>query len=117
MRTISLVSLVAVITCISVGCKNKSETSANNERPGGGKGIEGTYQVVGMEFGGEKATEEELKKGGGGTVNITSDTITFTENGRKDDVKKYRLDPTKDPAEIDLIETQPDGKTETHYGI
>jgi uncharacterized protein (TIGR03067 family) len=118
MRTISLAMLVAAATCLAVGCKNKSETSANGERSGGGKSIEGTYLVTGMEWGGDKVPDEELDKmGGGKTVTITSDSIIFTKKGGKDDVKKYKLDATKNPAEIDLTESAPDGTTETLYGI
>src|SRR5262245_59438155 len=118
MRTIMFLLLTFLTAFTLAGCKGKSDATTAGGG-GGTAGIEGTYVATGMEWGGEKATQEELGKMGDAlTVTITADTITHKKGkGDKGEVQKYKLDSTKTPAEIDLTITEPDGKTMTLYGI
>jgi uncharacterized protein (TIGR03067 family) len=84
------VSLVAILPITSIG-------GAQNDQ---GKSIQGTWKIVSLEAWGEKVPEGELAKL---TVKVTADRFIFSEKGREDDSKKYRLNPKKKPMEIELI--------------
>jgi len=117
MRTTAFLLLAALTALAGGGCKKSDPTNAG----GGPAGIEGTYLVTEFEFGGEKAPPDMFaffvgKDEAERTVTITKDTITFKgKKGAKDEPAAYKIDASKTPGEIDLIE--PKDKSETSYGI
>jgi len=118
MRTTAFVLLAALTAFAAGGCNKKPGATG-----GGPAGIEGKYIVTDFEMGGEKSKAEELsflfgKDEAERTIIIANDTITFNRRkGGEDNVKKYKLDPSKTPAEIDFTYTESGGKPETAYGI
>lgn len=120
-------SAFMIVAFLVLGCGKKSGSDANpgpepNATPSGqpsasSPGIEGTYLVVGVEMWGKKATDEETAKGSelDRTAKISKDQIQL--NLGKRETFKYKLDPTKSPAEIDLFFDEPAKKSQASYGI
>jgi uncharacterized protein (TIGR03067 family) len=112
---------------LALGCGKKpapdaSPTPEPNPSPGeptpaGPPGIEGTYLIVGVEFLGEKQPDEETAKESelDRTVKISKDQIQFKITRRE--TVRYKLDPSKSPAEIDLLAEEPGKKSKANYGI
>lgn len=117
MRTTACILLAALTAFTAGGCKNKSDATATGA--GGTAGIEGTYLLTDMEWGGDKAPPEMIgKTDAERTVTITKDTIAIKgKNGGKDKMAQYKLDPSKTPAEINLTFATPDGKPDPAVGI
>src|SRR5579872_2459804 len=115
-------SAFMLVAFLVLGCGKKSGSDANpapepNPTPGGQPGIEGTYLVVGSEFLGEKAPDKELAKDSelDRTVKISKDQIQCVVFKRV--IFHYKLDPSKSPAEIDIVFDEPGKKSEVNYGI
>jgi RNA polymerase sigma factor (sigma-70 family) len=73
--------------------------------------LQGSWAVVAAEVSGKKASAEELKEIAL-TLDFAGDKVLLTQGGGSEEAA-FRLDPTKDPKEIDLIV----GKTDVHRGI
>lgn len=65
------------------------------------KKIAGTYTVVSLSEGGRESNKDTSNI----TFVITGDTITITDGDRKKEAARFRLDPSKSPAHIDLKPT------------
>jgi uncharacterized protein (TIGR03067 family) len=80
--------------------------------------LEGTYLLTGIEMGGEKLPDEFVTKGPEGerTIKITADKLIATKKGKEDAVS-YKVDATKTPAHIDVVEKKEGGKDQKMYGI
>jgi RNA polymerase sigma-70 factor (ECF subfamily) len=75
--------------------------------------LQGTWALVSMERGGQKAPEDEVK---GLTLVVKGDKLTVTDGKGKTEEAVLELDPTKDPKEIDL-KVNEDGAPKVHKGI
>jgi uncharacterized protein (TIGR03067 family) len=75
--------------------------------------LQGTWVLVGGEEKGMVLTEEDAKKERESLV-IKGDTITVIRGDRKGS-GKFRLDPSKKPAWMDLID--PENKTQVNHAI
>ncbi len=73
--------------------------------------IQGTWKVVSMDRGGEKAPEDRIK---GVTFVITDGLITI-KDPKREEKANFKLDPTKNPRTIDI--TPEKGKEEMVRGI
>jgi uncharacterized protein (TIGR03067 family) len=76
--------------------------------------LQGTWQVVALEQGGNKAPEEDLKRDSVRLV-IKGDKLTFTAGGAAAGEGTFKLDPEK--KAIDATVKRPDGKEEKSAGI
>jgi len=113
------------VLALALGCGKKDSTESGGGGSGGGSAsIEGTYTLVKMEAGGVDLLEFETKMKGKGkeedrTVKVTADKIIMKDEG-KEDPATYKLDPSKNPKEIDLVGKKgPKGqeKEQKMYGI
>jgi RNA polymerase sigma factor (sigma-70 family) len=73
--------------------------------------LEGSWVLIAAEAGGTKAPPEELKKIDGKAL-FAGDKAVITQNGKTEELT-FRLDPTKQPKEMNLIL----GKSEVHRAI
>lgn len=116
----SAVALLAILAAgVAGGCGKKavSQTPVADSGDASVKtspSIAGTYIITAFEMSGRDMPKSKDRPDE--VVKITSDTISQVTNTGRLDVKKYTLDPTKNPPQIDLVETE-NGKTKTHYGI
>lgn len=112
MRTASFFALTAAIALLALsGVSHADDKDAL-------KALEGEYLIVGIEGGGLKLTEDDLKKAGKDEdrlVTIKGDQM-IARFGKKDDAATIKIDSSKTPAHINITSTK-DGKTETNYGI
>jgi uncharacterized protein (TIGR03067 family) len=76
--------------------------------------LQGTWKSVSFEMNGKKTPEDELKKR---TVTYTGDKWEVKEDGKVVVAGTQKLDPTKDPHEIDSLVTEGEGKGTTMLGI
>src|SRR6266511_580322 len=127
MRRFAGFLMTAAVLALALGCGTKDSTESGGGGSGSGGGsssIEGTYTLVKMEAGGVDLLAFETKMKGKGkeedrTVKVTADTIILKDEG-KDDPATYKLDPSKNPKEIDLVGKKgPKGqeKEQKMYGI
>ena len=111
--------LAVALLALALGCGKKVGTAPGGPSdPSSGPGnIQGTWLLVALEADGEvqdkvvKSMSAEEK-----TLNITPDQVIFFKGGQKEPLT-YKLDPSKNPNEIDMSGTKRDGKPETMYGI
>lgn len=80
------------------------------DEKGDARKIQGTWKIVAGEYDGASIVPEEVKDG---RVVITADKLTLSGRG-PDQTLRYKLDPTRKPKAIDLID--PSGK-DTRPGI
>ena len=76
--------------------------------------LQGTWKSVSFEMNGQKTPADELKKR---TVTYTGDKWEVKEDGKVVVAGTQKLDPTKDPHEIDSLVTEGEGKGTTMLGI
>ena len=77
------------------------------------KRILGTWMIVSLERGGEKAPEEKFKDFK--VIFAAAGKLTLKAEG-EDKAMTFKLDSAKSPKQIDVTETR-DGKDEVHKGI
>jgi uncharacterized protein (TIGR03067 family) len=128
MRRIAGFAMTVAVLALALGCSKKGSTesggSSSSSPPpqGTSSSIEGTYTLVKMEGGGVDLLAFETKVKGKGkeedrTVKVTGDKIIMMKNG-KEDPATYKLDTSKNPKEIDLVDSNAKaGKEEKMYGI
>jgi uncharacterized protein (TIGR03067 family) len=78
------------------------------------KQLEGNWTVVSGQENGKALPAEQIK---GARVAITSATITVTVGDKARRVMSYKMDATKSPKTIDMIETQGSEKDKAALGI
>jgi len=80
--------------------------------------LEGTYVLAEMEIGGEKLPADLFAKAPEAerTIKITADKLISAKKG-KDDAVSYKVDASKTPAQIDIVEKTEGGKDQKLYGI
>jgi uncharacterized protein (TIGR03067 family) len=122
-----LLSAFVLFALLIIGCGKKAgpeatptpdPTPTTGGPPAAGpSGITGTYLIVGGELWGEKMRDEELAKDSelDRTVKISKDQIQLKLFKRE--TLRYKLDPSKSPAEIDIFLEEPGQKAEMSYGI
>jgi uncharacterized protein (TIGR03067 family) len=71
--------------------------------------IQGTWTIVSREMIGKRTPDAELKTG---KVIIKDGAMTF-DDGKKKEKVPYKLDPSKKPKTIDLVNTGPEAKETT----
>jgi uncharacterized protein (TIGR03067 family) len=76
--------------------------------------LQGTWQYVSFESNGEKMAADQLKKM---TVTYTGDKWVVREGDKVVVAGTQKLDPTKEPHEIDSVVTEGEGKGNTMLGI
>ena len=76
--------------------------------------LEGTWQVVQLESGGEKAPENGLKEM---QVVLTKDTLSIQLSPARKQLGTYKADATRKPKAIDLMPTVGPDKGKTLAGI
>jgi uncharacterized protein (TIGR03067 family) len=85
------------------------------EPPGdAGKKLHGTWQYVSIESNGEKMPADQLKKM---TVTYAGDKWVVREGDKVIVAGTQKLDPTKEPHQIDSVITEGEGKGNTMLGI
>jgi uncharacterized protein (TIGR03067 family) len=79
--------------------------------------LDGTYIIVGLEFGGEKIPAEFIEKAPEAerTIKIEGNKLIASKGG-KDDAATFKTDTTKTPHHIDITSKKGD-KEEVGYGI
>lgn len=122
MRTIHASILMALILAVSAGCgSNNDHGSKSAPAPAfvPPVGIEGEYVLVGAEMWGKADTQKDIEEDSEAdrTISITKDTIGMKLMGDKQHKVKYKIDPSKTPAEIDIIGKDKGQKDKTTYGI
>jgi uncharacterized protein (TIGR03067 family) len=79
------------------------------------KKYEGTWQLVTLEVGGNKATDEDTKKVT--VINEADGKWSIEADGKVIAKGTSEIDPTKKPKTVDLTMTEEDGKGKTFLGI
>ena len=109
---------LAAVLALTAGCGKKgSGTGGGSESPAVAN-LDGTYTVVGMERGGQTKSENDFAKlpEADRTITIRDGKMTANRGGKPDTVA-IKFDSSKTPHEFETIETRPDGKSKTAYGI
>lgn len=112
MRKVPIFAFAAAIAFLAVSGASHADDKKTL------KDLEGEYLIIGIEGGGLKLTEEDLKKFGKDeerVITIKGDQI-LAKFGKKDDPATIKIDSSKTPNQIDITSTK-DGKKETNYGI
>ena len=78
--------------------------------------LQGRWVMVGAEVEGRKAPDKEYKDGLEVLV-IQGTTITYLNNGKEQQKFAFAIDPSKNPALIDLTHDTGDDKGKTNYAI
>jgi uncharacterized protein (TIGR03067 family) len=116
MRSTFGMLLMGVVLALSVGCGKKDPTGSGSNSAVATP--EGAYVITGMEMKGEKMPAELFSKSDESerTIKFSGDKLTSTKR-KKEETITVKYDTTKSPPHITTIESKPDGKTETMYGI
>jgi uncharacterized protein (TIGR03067 family) len=91
--------------------------AATAEKPAEGKAknsIEGTWEVVSLEHGGQNAPEDQAKQF---KIVITADKLTFKMGNDAAHQATYKVDPSKKPPTIDLTPEEGPEKGKVALGI
>ncbi len=94
LAVLSLVGLLAADTAKEEAVKNDL------------KKLQGTWSVVSMEMDGKLLPDETRRKI---KLTITGENFTF-DNGEDTHGGRYKVDPTQDPKELDIVITRGDEK-------
>lgn len=99
----------AVLTLLLALGADPAEDALQNDL----KQLQGTWTVVSMEMDGKFLSEERRKK-----TKVTVDGEKFTfDTGDDSHEGLYKLDPSKDPKELNIVVTRGDEKGKTYLAI
>jgi uncharacterized protein (TIGR03067 family) len=117
MRTAFGLTLAAAVLVLGVGC-NKKGGDAGGDGLAGSSGVppDGTYILVGVEAGGQSASQEDIGKTpeGDKTLRIAGDKLI---KGGRDDAVTIKWDTSKNPGRVTFADTRANGRSQATYGI
>jgi len=102
-----------VLVILMAGLLAGADSSTQAETKTDQDGIQGTWQGVSAEKQGQKAPEERVKAI---QMIISADRFIFKRDDQTH-VARYRIDPTRNPKQIDVIPADGSGKGKTSVGI
>ena len=98
---------MAVVTALSLTAASVGSAAGDK------KGIEGTWKLTSVNFGGK---DEPVPEGKGVTLKFMGGKVTADEGGGKIEEGTYKVDDTKKPKTLDMI-MKKGGKDETVLAI
>ncbi len=117
MRLFKLAYFATLLTLLAIGC-GKSSSESGDTGDGGSdiSELDGEYLLVEWEADGKKSTAEHasFKKL---LMVFENDKMTKTESEDNKEIMTIKVDSSKSPSEIDIIETGPNGTVCTIYAI
>jgi uncharacterized protein (TIGR03067 family) len=100
---------IGLLVMLLAGAQTPQEDAVKKDL----KGFQGTWVIAALEVNGKEVAVDKLE---GTSVTVKGDRYTVKI---KDKVfpMRIKLDPSKDPREIDMIPTEGDKKDQVHRGI